>query len=285
MSTQADIEISYDVGNEFFALWLDEGRNYSCALWEDENDELESAQLRKLAYLSDLAGTGPGTAVLDIGCGWGANLLFQVTDRGVRRAHGLTLSTSQLDHVRAHAAPGITAELSDYRDFVPTEPFDAVISIGMFEHIARPEDVWTRQNLRIYADFFRRAHGWTRPGATFALQTIVRDRIPRDSGDLARLRWVTNTIFPGGMSPRLEDVFATVEPYWQIVSLRTRRDHYRRTCAEWLRRLRTHKDTIERRWGERLFVDYERYLSTCVYAFANRYQSLAQFGMRRRETS
>ncbi|MFC6092987.1 class I SAM-dependent methyltransferase [Saccharothrix lopnurensis] len=283
MSTQADIEVSYDVGNEFFALWLDEERNYSCALWED-GDDLEAAQRRKLSYLGDLAGTGPDTAVLDVGCGWGANLAHQAAERGVRRLHGITLSPAQFGAVRERAIPGATVELCDYRDFTPAEPFDAVISIGMVEHIARPADVWSGANLAIYRDFFRRAHRWTRPGARFALQVILRDRVPRDRADLAELRWVTNSIFPGGMSPRLEDVLATAEPYWEVVGVRTRREHYRRTCAEWLRRLRANERLVRRRWGDRTFLDHERYLSVCVLAFAKRYQSLGQFCLERRST-
>ncbi|GAA0731396.1 class I SAM-dependent methyltransferase [Dactylosporangium roseum] len=283
MSTQADIEVSYDVGNEFFALWLDEQRNYSCALWQGADDDLEAAQRRKLAYLSDLAGTGPQTRVLDIGCGWGANMHFQVEQRGVSRVCGITLSPSQLQFTLARELPGATAELRDYRDYRTDEPFDALISIGMLEHVVRPDQVWSGEHLAVYADFFRRAHSWSRPGARFGLQVILRDRIPRDREDLARLQWVTNSIFPGGMSPRLEDIYATAEPYWEIVSLRTRRDHYRRTCAEWLRRLRGHEDTIRQRWGDQVYLDYERYLSICVLAFERRYQSLAQFGLRRRD--
>ncbi|GAA4663891.1 MULTISPECIES: SAM-dependent methyltransferase [Amycolatopsis] len=282
MSTQADIEVSYDVGNEFFALWLDSERNYSCALWED-GDDLETAQLRKLAYLSEQAGTGPDTRVLDIGCGWGANLQFQVDRRGVRRAHGITLSPAQLAATRDRAIPGVTLGLCDYRDFAPAEPFDAVLSIGMFEHVVSPDDVWAGRHLARYADFFRRVHSWTRPGAAFALQTILRDRMPRGGPDLEELRWATSSIFPGGMAPRLEDVLATAEPYWEVVRVRTRREHYRRTCEEWLRRLRFRADIVRERWGAAVLADYERYLSLCVLAFDRRYQSLAQFSLRRRE--
>ncbi|WP_231329460.1 SAM-dependent methyltransferase [Actinomadura graeca] len=282
MSTPSDIEVSYDVGDDFFALWLDAGRNYSCALW-DGDDDLEAAQLRKLGYLSDLAGTGPDTGVLDIGCGWGANLHYQASRRGVRRMHGITLSPAQLRAARDRRIPGATLWLCDYRDFAPEERFDAVFSIGMMEHIARPPDVRSGAHRRIYAGFFRRVHEWTRPGAAFALQVILRDRVPRDRADLVELKWVTDHIFPGGMSPRLEDVLVTAEPYWELVSLRTRRDHYRRTCEEWRRRLRAAEPTIRERWGDRRFDDYDRYLSTCVLAFARGYQDLGQFGLRRRD--
>ncbi|MGH3996018.1 MAG: SAM-dependent methyltransferase, partial [Pseudonocardiaceae bacterium] len=198
MSTQADIEVSYDVGNDFFRLWLDDRMNYTCALWE-HGDDLETAQRRKLAYLSELAGTGAGDSVLDIGCGWGANLEYQSLTRGVKRAHGITLSPAQADEARARQIPRTTVELADYRNFEPDEPFDAAMCICMMEHIATPQDVWTGVNLRRYHDFFRRVHRWTRPGARFALQVILRDRAPRDRDDLAEVHWATHHIFPGGI--------------------------------------------------------------------------------------
>lgn len=287
MSAQADIEVSYDVGNEFFSLWLDRQLNYSCALWTDPDDlddtDLDAAQARKLGYLSELAGTGPDTSVLDIGCGWGANLAYQADVRGVRDMCGITLSGAQLSLARRREIPGATLLLTDYRDFVPERTFDAVLSIGMMEHIASPSDVRSGAHRRIYADFFRRVHTWTRPEGTFALQVILRDRMPRDRADITGLRWVTDHIFPGGMSPRLEDVIAAAGQYWELISLHTRRTHYRRTCQEWLRRFRANREVVENRWGSVVFADYERYLSVCVLAFDRRYQSLGQFGFRRRE--
>jgi cyclopropane-fatty-acyl-phospholipid synthase len=282
MSTQADIEVSYDVGNEFFRLWLDDRMNYTCALWE-YGDDLETAQRRKLAYLSELADTGPGGSVLDLGCGWGANLEYQALTREVRQAYGITLSPAQAEEARARQVPRSTVELTDYRKFEADEPFDAAMCIGMMEHIATPQDVWTGANLRRYHDFFRRVHRWTRPGARFALQVILRDRAPRDRADLAELHWTTHHIFPGGISLRLEDVIKTVDPYWEIVTVASRRWHYERTCTEWRHRLRTHETEIRRRWGDQVFADYDRYLTVCVTAFQRRYQSLAQFGLRRLE--
>lgn len=282
MSTQADIEVSYDVGNDFFRLWLDDRMNYTCALWEP-GDDLERAQRRKLAYLSELAGTGPGSRVLDIGCGWGANLEYQVLTRGVAAAHGITLSPAQVEEVVAREIPRARVQLADYRDYAPAETFDAVMCICMMEHIATPEDVWSGRNLAKYRDFFRRVHSWTEPGTRFALQVILRDRVPRDPGHLAEVHWATHHIFPGGISLRLEDVIKTAAPHWEIISIQTRRSHYERTTAEWLSRLRAHEGTVRQRWGDAAFTDYERYLAGCVMAFQQRYQSLAQVGLVRRE--
>jgi cyclopropane-fatty-acyl-phospholipid synthase len=282
MSTRADIEVSYDVGNEFFRLWLDERMSYTCALWEP-GDDLEAAQRRKLGYLSDLAGTGPGSRVLDIGCGWGANLEYQSLTRGVAAAHGITLSPAQVDEAAGRRIPRASVELADYREYVPAGTVNAVMCICMMEHIATPADVWSGRNLGKYRDFFRRVHSWTEPGTRFALQVILRDRVPRDPAHLAEVHWATHHVFPGGISLRLEDVVKTAAPRWEIMSIRTRRSDYERTTAEWLRRLRAHEPTIRRRWGDAVFTDYERYLAGCVMAFRHRYQSLAQIGLLRRD--
>ena len=92
-SSKAEVEVSYDVSNEFFRLWLDERMNYTCAVFESPDQSLEAAQLNKLKILSDFAKVTPGKSVLDIGCGWGACLEYLATTRGVKRAVGVTLST------------------------------------------------------------------------------------------------------------------------------------------------------------------------------------------------
>ena len=85
----------------------------------------------------------------------------------------------------------------------------------------------------------------------------------------------------GGLSLRMEDVIQSVGPYWEITQMRTRREDYRKTCECWLNRLRKHEGHIRRNWGNTVFEDYERYLAICVRSFARRYQSLAQFTLKR----
>jgi len=280
VSTQAQVEVSYDVGNDFFRLWLDKRMNYTCGVWED-GDDLDAAQDRKLGVLYDLAHVTPEKRVLDIGCGWGANLEYLAQVRGVGSAHGISLSTAQVNEVLRRNLDGVSVELCDYRDFSPERQFDAVECICMMEHIASPEQVWNKQNLAAYRDFFRRVHTWTRPGAYFALQVILRDRVPRDPVDLREVHWATHHIFPGGISLRMEDVVKTVAPHFEIMFVKTRRLDYERTTAAWLRGLRDHEQEIRGKWGASVFEEYERYLSGCVMAFQRRYQSLAQFSLRR----
>lgn len=279
MSTKAEVATSYDVGNDFFRLWLDAGMNYTCGVW-DGVTTLEEAQQQKLRVLSDFAHITPGARVLDIGCGWGGALDYVTGVRGAT-AHGITLSEAQCDEISRRQLPRTTAELADYRDFEPRDHFDAALSICMMEHIATPQEARRGEHVPLYRDYFRRVHSWTRPGAWFGLQTILRDRVPRSGDDLRELHWVTHTIFPGGISLRLEDVVSSVGPYWEIVTIRTRREDYARTTAEWLARLVAKEGEIRARWGDGVFDDYHRYLRTCVRAFTKHYQSLAQYELRR----
>ncbi len=280
MSTQEEVEVSYDVGNEFFRLWLDDRMNYTCALW-DGTDNLEDAQIKKLEWLAEAAQVAPGNRLLDIGCGWGANLEYQTRVQGVTDAVGITLSRSQCEEVNNRKMPGVLAKVCDYRDFRPDEKFDSVISICMMEHIATPDEVRDGDHIRLYRDYFKRVHQWTNPGAWFGLQTILRNRVPRIKKDLEDIGFITYKIFPGGLSLRLEDIVMAVNPYWEIMEIKTRRVDYQKTCAEWLRRMRKHEELIRSKWGDEVFDDYDRYLGACVRGFEMHYQSLAQYALRR----
>jgi cyclopropane-fatty-acyl-phospholipid synthase len=279
-STQAEVEVSYDVSNEFFRLWLDERMNYTCGLF-DGTDSLEEAQLKKLAWLSQAAHVGPESVVLDIGCGWGANLEFLATSRGVRAAHGITLSRQQKAEIDRRGLPGVTASVCSYLDYQPPVRFDSIISICMMEHICSPEEARAGRAVDLYRNYFRLAHKWSKPGAHFGLQTILRNRVPRIANDLRDVGWVTYTIFPGGITPRLEEIIAAVNPYWEVLEVKTRRLDYRRTCEHWRQRLRDHEAVVRARWGAQVFADYDRYLTTCIRAFEMHYQSLAQYSLRR----
>lgn len=280
MSTKAEVEVSYDVDNEFFRLWLDERMNYTCGLFDD-TDNLEQAQLAKLAWLHDAAHVTKDSAVLDIGCGWGANIEYLALNRGVRDVRGITLSTAQHQEILRRKLPNVTADCVSYLDYQPTTKFDSIISICMMEHICTPEEAREKKHIEKYRHYFKLAHQWTKPGAYFGLQTILRNRVPRIAQDLKDIGWVTYAIFPGGISLRLEDVIQAVNPYWEVLEVKTRRLDYQKTCEHWRSRLRRNEALIRQKWGDQLFVDYDRYLSTCIRGFEMHYQSLAQYSLKR----
>lgn len=280
-STRTQVEVSYDVSNEFFRLWLDERMHYTCAVYEKDSDTLEQAQLNKCRVLYEYAEMNPDKLVLDIGCGWGANLEYLVQHKGVKNAHGVTLSSAQHEEIKARKLPGVTVWCEDFLKFQPEVKYDALVSIEMIDHLCSPEQSRQGMAIELYRQYFQRCAECVKPGAYFGFQAILRNRVPRSRADLEDLRFTADVIFPGGLNPRLEELVAAVNPYWEIVELQTRREHYGKTTGEWLRRLHLHEKTIREQWGDQVFVDYDRYLSTCVRAFANHWSSDVQMKLRR----
>ncbi len=278
-STQREIDQSYSVSNDFFRLWLDEGMHYTSASYLTGDETLEEAQLNKCRILYEYAEMTPDKLVLDIGCGWGSNLEYHVS-RGTKRAHGITLSTAQVEWIQSRNLPGVTALLEDYKDYQPAEKYQALQSIEMIDHLCSPEQARKGLAVDIYREYFRKAHAWVEPGSHFGFQAILRDRVPRTRKDLEDLAFTADVIFPGGLNPRLEELIMAIRPYWEVVEMRTQRESYGKTTAEWLRRMRAHEDHIRKTWGDQLFDDYERYLDTCVRAFDAYWSSDVQMKLR-----
>jgi cyclopropane-fatty-acyl-phospholipid synthase len=279
-STKAEIDLSYSVSNDFFELWLDENMHYTSASYLTGNETFEEAQWNKCKILYDYAEMTPEKLVLDIGCGWGSNLAYHAM-RGTKRAHGITLSTAQAEYATAKNHAGVTVKMQDFWLYEPEEKYDALQSIEMVDHVVSPQQANEGKAVELYRNYFKRCSELSKPGAYFGFQAILRDRIPRGKKDLEDLKFTADVIFPGGLNPRLEELVMAVRPYWEIEELRMQRTSYGRTTAEWLRKLRLHETTIRSKWGDQVFVDYERYLDTCVRAFAAEWSGDVQMKLRR----
>lgn len=289
-STLEEIKVGYDVDNAFFRLWLDEKMHYSCAVFDQDHQTLELAQRNKCRILAEFAGVTPDSLVLDVGCGWGANLEYLARDRMVKRAHGITLSPAQYNEAVSRHLPGVHVWCADYRQFAAPERYDALISLEMIDHLVSPQQQRDGQAVAIYRDYFNCLAQWIKPGGYFGFQAILRDRMPRGRKDLEDLQFTANVIFPGGLNPRLEELVAASTSAWEIVELASNRENYGKTVAEWQSRMRANRNTImERGWGRRLMSDggtvwdnYERYLSTCIRAFENQWSSGVRMRLRKR---
>jgi cyclopropane-fatty-acyl-phospholipid synthase len=280
-STQRDIEVSYDVSNEFFRLWLDENMHYTSASYLTGDETLEQAQIQKCKILYDYAEMTPDKLVLDIGCGWGANLQYHVLDQGTKQAHGITLSPEQAKEIDRRELPGVTVHVVDYKDFDPTTKYDALQSIEMIDHLCSPAQAREGKAVDLYRAYFEKVSQWVNPGACFGFQAILRNVIPRRRKDLEDLQFTADVIFPGGLNPRLEELIMAAQPAWEVLEVRTQRASYGKTTGEWLRRMRAHEAHIRETWGDQLFEDYDRYLDTCVRAFANHWSSDVQMKLRK----
>jgi len=180
-----NIEAHYDLGNDFYAAWLDPTLTYSSALFDGARaDRLEEAQQRKLAAMLDRTATAPGDRILEIGCGWGSFAAHAAA--AGRQVHAITLSPAQQAAVAARGLPGVTVALTDYRDV--TGNFDAVVSIEMVEAVG--QDYWPAY-LAAIARLLK-------PGGRAAIQFIAIDDAIFDSY-AANVDFVQAYVFPGGM--------------------------------------------------------------------------------------
>jgi cyclopropane-fatty-acyl-phospholipid synthase len=259
----AAIRHHYDVGNEFWQIWLDPTMTYSCAMWEKPDDDLEQAQRRKLDFHIAEANAAGAARVLDIGCGWGALLMHLVGSHSVKHAVGLTLSHAQAEYLRAIAPSNVEVWVRNWSDYQPTAPFDAIISVGAFEHFAR-QGLSPEEQIEAYRRFFRACRDWLKPGGRLSLQTIAYGDIPRDRP--LRDRFIADHIFPESELPRLADIARAAEMQLEIERVRNDRGDYVKTLRSWFDRLRARRAEAVAASSEELVARYERYLRMFAYS-------------------
>lgn len=277
-ATQRAIQHHYDVGNEFWQLWLDPSMTYSCAMWS-AGDTLEMAQQRKLDWLIDGARAAGCDRLLDVGCGWGS-LLRRAVERGTGEAVGITLSSKQHELIAGWGDPRIHAHVSGWADYESPEPFDAITSVGAFEHFARL-GLTRPQKVEAYRAFFERCHAQLRPGGWMTLQTIAKGDVALDSRGLRDFSFIVKRIFPESDLPHPADILTAIEGRFEPVAMRNDRHDYMRTCEAWLGQLEAHREEAVRVGGEERFALYRRYLEACIRQFDRGHAVLLRFVLRR----
>ncbi len=281
-SAQA-IQDHYDLSNDFYRIWLDPNMVYSGALWQD-GDSLEEAQIRKLEHHIASARAYGKASVLEIGCGWGALLKRLVNDHQVSRAVGLTLSQAQYDWVRSMDLPGVEVRLEAWQDHQPVKPYDAIISIGAFEHFASL-DLSEAQKVAAYRQFFARAREMLVRGGFLSLQTFAYgSAYPRTSAiEKESTQFLAREIFRETDPPRLANIAEAIEGYFEVIDMHNDRLGYAKTCKEWLENMRKHKAAIVALTGEAVFERYQTYLSYSYIGFKTGNLDLYRITLRRLE--
>lgn len=255
-----NISAHYDLGNEFYALWLDPTMTYSAAVFSGGANDLESAQREKNRRLLDLLDARPGETVLEIGCGWGGFAIQAARERALR-VTAVTISRAQHDEaLRRVAAAGLTGQvdvrLCDYRDI--TGQYDHAVSIEMIEAVGE----------RYWPDYFAQVAGRLRPGGRFALQSIV---IEDDRFDAYRRSadFIQKHIFPGGALPcpqRLRAHAAEAGFHWRGEA--GFGHDYARTLAHWRDRFDAAADRLGSfGFDERFRRCWRFYLAYCEGGF------------------
>lgn len=250
----------YDLGNDFYRLWLDPTMTYSSALFETGDETLEQAQIAKYASMVDQMGAQPGDHVLEIGCGWGGFAEYAARERGLR-VTGLTISQAQYDYAVARMAKAglsdrVTIKLQDYRD--ETGQYDGVASIEMFEAVGE----------RYWPVYFQKLRNCLKPGANATLQIIT---VQHRRWDIYRrgVDFIQKYIFPGGMLP--SDVVLR-EQVAKAGLQEVRSIEFGQSYSQTLRRW---YDTFNARWpdvaqlgfDERFRRMWNIYLTSCAATF------------------
>jgi cyclopropane-fatty-acyl-phospholipid synthase len=256
------IRYHYDVGNEFYRLWLDKTVTYSAAKWISEDDTLDAAQIAKLDYHLDNVALQPGGNLLDIGCGWGS-LLSRARQRATfSNLVGLTLSEEQARHIEAFGFENMRVCRESWIEHQPQGKYDGIVSIGAFEHFAHPQQ-GTQERLDVYRRFFECCRDWLAPGGALSLQTIVYADMDSSTAN----KFIANEIFPDAELPRPQELFIASDRLFEIVSYRNDRLDYARTCEVWLANLRRSRGTAVVLVGEDTVQRYERYLMLSAIGF------------------
>lgn len=245
----------YDLGNDFYARWLDPRMVYTCAYYPTRNATLEEAQLAKLTHVCRKLRLEPGQTVVEAGCGWGALSLHMAREYGVT-VHAYNNSREQVAYAREQACiqgldKQVTFHEEDYR-FI-SERCDRFVSIGMLEHVGLA-------NFRGLGELVERV---LKPEGIGLIHSIGRSHPQKMDA------WILKRIFPGGHVPSISEMMAVFEPQrFSVLDIENLRPHYARTCADWLDNFEACAADIERIYGREFVRAWRLYLAGSSAGFS-----------------
>jgi cyclopropane-fatty-acyl-phospholipid synthase len=253
----------YDLGDDFFALWLDPTMTYTCAFFADASIGLADAQRAKMDLVCAKLGVSEGDRVVDAGCGWGG-LALHMAERFGAEVRAYNVSPTQIAYARAQAeARGLTDRVTfieeDYRSIEGT--FDVFVSIGMLEAVGKAE-------YRTLGSVIKRVLA---PGGRGLVHSIGRNE------PMATDPWIDRYIFPGSYKPALAEMLGVFEPNGlAVVDVENLRMHYVMTLEHWLARFESHRREIRAMFDERFLRMWRLYLTAAAAAFASGWLQLYQ---------
>jgi cyclopropane-fatty-acyl-phospholipid synthase len=273
------IRFHYDVGNDFYALWLDQRMIYSCAYFEQGTEDIDTAQRAKLDHICRKLDLQPGDRLLDIGCGWGGLILHAASQYGVE-ALGVTLSPSQAEVARARAvAAGLSdrcrVEVCDYRALPSASQFNKIVSVGMVEHVGRDH----------LSEYFTTAYQLLEPGGLFLNHGIIsiEGAHPHPRLDAVRRRiwgqdsFIPTYVFPDGQLVPLSTMLTDAETaQFEVRDVENLREHYALTLRHWVRRLEHAHEAATAIVGEPTYRVWRLYMAASAHAFASGRIGIAQ---------
>lgn len=266
-----NIRYHYDVSNDFFALWLDARRVYSCAYFTSPDLSLEAAQVAKLDHICRKLNLQADEHFLDIGCGWGGLIVHAAENYGVRAA-GITLSQEQHTYVNKlvrsrNLQDRVTVRLMNFHDMVGKAQYDKIASVGMFEHVGRA-------HMKTYFD---KIDSLLKPGGLVLNHGITAATL--DSAGLGSgiAGFIGDYVFPGGELLHISEVMrAASASRLECLDAENLRTHYGRTLWHWVSRLEAHADEARALIGEQKYRIWRIYMGGSAYAFDHGWMELWQ---------
>ena len=254
-----EVTYHYDIGNDFYRLWLDDTMSYSCGYFRNERDSLYDAQMNKIHHLLKKLDLKEGLSLLDIGCGWG-ELLIEAAKMYKVKGLGITLSSEQYkkfnDRIQEENLQNyLEVKLMDYRELEKSGLlFDRVVSVGMIEHVGRSN----------YELFMKNVSIVLKKEGIFVLHYI--SGLIESQGDA----WIKKYIFPGGVIPTLREIISLSADYkFYTLDVESLRLHYVKTLLMWAENFEKNIDKVREMFDERFVRMWTLYLYSCAACFYN----------------
>ncbi|MBK1991251.1 class I SAM-dependent methyltransferase [Campylobacter sp. 2018MI35] len=261
-----NIKSHYDLGNDFYKLWLDETMSYSCAYFKNTKETLYEAQLNKIEHTLKKLNLKPKEKLLDIGCGWGWLSIIAAQKYDVEVV-GITISKEQYQKAKERVKElglenQIEIRLQNYQDLEYNNYFDKVVSVGMFEHVGK-------KNLDLY---FTKVKQVLKPGGLFLLHSILSMFEGKTNA------WIDKYIFPGGYLPSLREVISIMSEWdFHLLLAESLRLHYAKTLDIWAYNFNLVINQVRKKYDEEFIRMWNLYLRSCSAAFKVGSVDLFQF--------
>lgn len=257
IKSKKDIAHHYDIGNDFYSLWLDKTMSYSCGYFKNPTDTLYDAQMNKIHHILKKLNLKEGQHLLDIGCGWGY-LIIEAAKLYKVKALGITLSEEQFKKAKERIKQEgledlVDVQLMDYRNLEKSNlEFDRIVSVSMAEHVGHA-------NLPL---FFKNVDSVLKESGLFLLHNITN--LVETEGN----KWITTYIFPGGYLPTLrEELNIAADINFRTLDVESLRLHYMKTLEEWCKNFMNHLDEERDMFDDEFLRMWHLYLATCAAAF------------------